>query len=98
MRRAEDPNTHREREREQEIPTMVTLRTPTESHQHCYHQIERYEDGERQSIRRVGVEIEEEKTKCHEHVTIRSLELPLVKVFFSFFLRSGYEISWIEFI
>ena len=46
MRRAEDPNTHREREREREIPTMVALRTPTESHQHCYHQIERYEDGE----------------------------------------------------
>ena len=28
-------------------PTMVTLRTPTESHQHRYHQIERYEDRER---------------------------------------------------
>ena len=67
MRRAEDPNTHREREREREIPTMVTLRTPTESHQHRYHQIERYGDGERQSIRCVGVEIEEKKTKCHFH-------------------------------
>ena len=68
MRRTEDPNTHRDRDRdrEREIPTMVTLkRTLTESHQHCYHQIERYRDGERQSIRRVGVEIEEEKTKCH---------------------------------
>ena len=63
MRRAEDPNTNRDREREQEIPTMVTLRTPRESHQHRYHQIERYGDGERQSIRHAGVEIEEEKTK-----------------------------------
>ena len=65
MRRTEDPNTHRDREREREIPTMVTLRTFTESHQHRYHQIERYGDGERQSMWRVGVEIEEEKTKCH---------------------------------
>ena len=47
MRRVEDPNTHRDQEREREIPTMVTLRTPTESHQHRYHQIERYEDRER---------------------------------------------------
>ena len=65
MRRAEDPNTHRDQEREREIQTMVTLRTPTESHRHRYHQIERYGDGGRQSIRCVGVEIEEEKTKCH---------------------------------
>ena len=31
-------------------------------------------------------------------ITIRSLELPLVKVFFSFFLKSRYDIGWIEFI
>ena len=37
MRRAEDPNTHKDREREQEIPTMVTQLTPTESNQHRYH-------------------------------------------------------------
>ena len=65
MRRAEDPNTHRDRERVWEIPTMVTLRTPTESHQHrYYHQI-------------VGTTIGKG---------------------FLFFLSSGYEIGWIEFI
>ncbi|KAK9986914.1 hypothetical protein SO802_031865 [Lithocarpus litseifolius] len=57
MRRVEDPNAQRDREqeRQREILTMATLkRTPTESHQQLYHQIERYEDGERQSIRHAG--------------------------------------------
>ena len=60
---------------------------------------ERWRQRERESIRRTGVEMEEEKTKFPQHVTIRSSELPLVKFFFfPFFLRSGYDIGQIEFI